>query len=206
MKTARGALKQYIQYSGAEIPDGEHAVSVVTVNFDKGYDPFKFYGKIRNLFRREGVEVVLTKRLISGVSEGLNTLLLVIALLVLILWVITVGVLAILFAVTLNERKREFGIYRALGGSRKKLAYIVLSESALISLKGALAGIVLAVPFAPLAGFMLEMPSLRPPIGTTASILGLCLAVSFLTGTLASGYSAAGIGKLATAAILKEGE
>ncbi|MDR2180606.1 MAG: ABC transporter permease, partial [Synergistaceae bacterium] len=144
MNTARHALKQYVKYSGAEIPDEEHAVSVITVNLDKGYDPYKFYGKIRGLFRQEGVEVVLPKRLISSISEGLNTLLFVIALLVLILWAIAVGVLAILFAVTLNERKREFGIYRALGSSRKKLAYIILSESAVISLKGALTGIVLA--------------------------------------------------------------
>jgi hypothetical protein len=50
------------------------------------------------------------------------------------------------------------------------------------------------------------MPSLRPPAETTALILGLSLAASFLTGALASGYSAVSIGRLATAAILKEGE
>jgi putative ABC transport system permease protein len=206
MKTARQALKQYIHYSGANVPDEDHAVSVITVNFDKGYDPFKFYGNIRNLFRREGVEVVLTQRLISDVSKGLNTLLSAIALLILVLWVIAVGALAILFAVTLNERKREFGIYRALGSSRRRLVNVVLSESAIISLKGALTGILLAIPFASLAGFALEMPSLQPSVGMTAFILSLCAAISFLTGTLASAYSAAGIGRLATDAILREGE
>jgi putative ABC transport system permease protein len=198
-------LKQYIKYSGAEIPDEDHAVSVVTVNFHKGYDPYKFYGEIRNAFRREGVEVVLTKKLISSISDGLNTLLAVIVTLMAILWAIAVGVLTILFAATLDERKREFGIYRALGSSRRKLAAIILAESTLISVKGAVAGILLTLPFAPLASFVLEMPFLRPPIGTTALILGLCLAVSLLTGTLASVYSATRIGRLATAAILKEG-
>jgi putative ABC transport system permease protein len=206
MKTARHALNQYIKYSGDQVSGGGNVVSVITVNLEKGYDPYKFYGKIRSSFRREGVEVVLTKRLISDISGGLNTLLTVVALFVLILWAIAVGVLAILFTATLNERKREFGIYRALGSSRKKLARIVLSESALISLKGTLVGIVLAVPLAPLTDFALKMPSLRPSVETTASILGLCLAVSLLTGTLASVYSAASIGRLATAAILKEGE
>ncbi|MDR1649325.1 MAG: FtsX-like permease family protein [Synergistaceae bacterium] len=206
MKTARRALKQYIKYTGAEVPDEDNAVSVVTVNLDKGYDPYKFYGKVRNLFRREGVEVVLSKRLISDISAGLNNLLAVVALLALILWAVAVGVLAILFTATLNERKREFGIYRALGSSRKKLAHVILSESAVISLRGALAGIALSIPFAPMADFALKMPSLRPSAGTAAFILGLCLAASFLTGTLASVYSAVSIGRLATAAILREGE
>ena len=206
MKTARRTLRQYAKYSGAEIPDEEHAVSVVTVSLRKGHDPYKFYGDIRNLFRREGVDVVLTKRLISDISDGLNTLLTVVAILVAVLWVIAVSVLAILFAATLSERKREFGIYRALGASRRKLAHVILSESAIISSGGALAGSVLAIPFASSVGLALGMPSLHPSAETTALILGFSLAASFLTGTLASGYSAVSIGRLATAAILKEGE
>ncbi|MDR1978504.1 MAG: ABC transporter permease [Synergistaceae bacterium] len=210
MKTARDTLKEYAKYSGARIPDLESAVSVITVDLAGGADPTEFARNIRGRFRQEGAEVILTKSLISNVAKGLNALLTLIAVLALILWALAVGVLAILFAVTLNERKREFGIFRALGSTRKKLVYIVLSESAVVSLGGAVTGIALlcalAFSFAPLIGLTVEMPYLQPSVATTAFLLGLCLAVSFLTGALASAYSAANIGKLATSAILKEGE
>ncbi|MDR1874017.1 MAG: ABC transporter permease [Synergistaceae bacterium] len=210
MKTARDTLKECIRYGGAQVADAERAVSVITVDLAEGVDPSAFSRNIRNRFREEGAEVILTKSLISNVTRGLNALLTFIAALALILWALAVGVLAILFAVTLNERKREFGIYRALGSTRKKLVHIVLSESAVISLGGALVGIallcLLAFSFAPLIRLTVDMPSLQPSAGTIALLLGLSLTVSLLTGALASSYSAAVIGKLATSAILREGE
>jgi putative ABC transport system permease protein len=210
MTTARYALKQYIKYTGADIPNANNAISAITIDIAKGHDPFTFARKIRNTFRGENMEIVLTKSLISNISNGLDALLTLIATLGLTLWALAVGVLAILFAVTLNERKREFGIYRALGSTRKRLSAIVLSESTLVSSGGAITGIallcLLAFPFAPLISFSVEMPYLQPSRTTIALILSLCLGVSLLTGALASAYSAAIIGKLATSAILKEGE
>jgi putative ABC transport system permease protein len=210
MNTARHALRQYIKYSGADVPDEENAASIITANLADGGEPFDFARKIRDTFRREGVDIIMTKSMILNISSGLDALLTIIAVIAMILWALAVGVLAILFAVTLNERKREFGIYRVLGGTRWKLVSIVMSESAVVSLGGASIGIALlcflVFPFAPLINIAVEMPYLQPSGATVAIILALSLAVSFLTGALASAYSAFTIGRLATHAILGEGD
>lgn len=40
------------------------------------------------------------------------------------LWLFAVIVLLVVFSVTMNERKREFAIFRVLGATQKKLAAI----------------------------------------------------------------------------------
>jgi putative ABC transport system permease protein len=207
MATAKAILKQYAKYGHISVPNAENPVSVITVNLAKGYEPSDFARMIRMAFRTDGLDVILTKSIIGNISSSLNALLTIILTLALVFWILSIGILAILFAVTLNERKREFGVYRALGSSRKKLVYIVLSESSVISLGGAASGIallcVIAFPFKALLAKSIDMPFLWPSGGTLAIILGASLIVSFLSGSFASLYSAVNIGKLATGAILK---
>jgi putative ABC transport system permease protein len=144
------------------------------------------------------------------VAGGLDVLLGIIAVLIAFLWLLATGVLALLFAVTFNERRREFGVYRALGATRRKLALIVLAESALVSLIGALIGAaVLSLvyfSFSPLIGISVEMPYLQPPAPTVAILLVTGVLVASITGPLAALLTALRAGRQATAAILKAGE
>jgi putative ABC transport system permease protein len=211
LSTARVALDDYVALGGVmNIPEDADAVSSITIRIEQGYNRADFTRSVRAGFRDEGVGVVLTQQVISSVSGGLDVLLGIIAALIAFLWLLATGVLALLFTVTFNERKREFGVIRALGATRRKLALIVLTESALLSLSGALVGaaaLSLAYfSFSPLIGISVEMPYLLPAAQTVALLLGTGILASSVTGSFAALLTAVRAGRQATAAILKEGE
>jgi putative ABC transport system permease protein len=192
------------------VPNEAGAVSSIAVLTEPGYDRTDFMRNVYKGFRGEGVSVIFTQQMISSVTSGLSVLLGIIAVLVVFLWVLAIGVLALLFSVTLNERRREFGVLRALGATRGKLARVVLVESLLLSVAGAVGGAAVLslvyLSFSPLIGISLEMPYLQPSPQTIALLLGTGVLVAALTGPLAALASALRIGHQATAAILKAGD
>jgi putative ABC transport system permease protein len=209
MDQAREALADYADLVGAYIPEG--AISSISVNVSPEVDISDFSRRIRYGFRDEDVGVVLTQAMLGNISSKMDSFLSVIRVIAGFLWVASIGVLAILFAAILGERKREFGIYRALGASRKKLSVLVLIEASLVSLAGSLVGTALLSLFYfslnALIGLSIDMPYLAPTsAGTIAWLLGSAIAASFLAGPAASLFTAARIGKMATDAIMREGE
>ena len=207
MKTARAALKEYIYWGGKEIDDPEHAISVIAVDLDADTTASEFAVRIHDLFKGEGIEVISTKAMISDISKDLRSFLTIILALVAIVWILAVAVISIVFTVTLNERKREFGIYRALGATRKRLAYIIFNESSVIGIAGACIGIIvlccLVFPFVPLINSSFDMPFLQPDGSAVVFLLAGSFAVSYLSVALASSYSSVRVGRLATHAIMK---
>jgi putative ABC transport system permease protein len=210
MDTARTALEDYAALGGKNVPPGSGTVSSIAVRLKSGTNPDTFSRNIRYDFRGENVGVILTQAMLSSISGSLKALLGIIAVLAVFLWVLAAGVLSLIFAVSLNERRREFGIYRVLGASRRALASIILCESALVSFSGALAGTALVCliyfSFSPLIDMTVTMPWLRPGRGTAALLLVGGFLVSSVTGPFASLGSAARIGRPAAAAIMREGE
>ncbi|MDR0671526.1 MAG: ABC transporter permease [Oscillospiraceae bacterium] len=211
MGTARATLEEYVYYTGAEIPDRARAVSTLTADVDAARTtPQEVARKIRDVYRNEGVGVILTQAMIGGISDSLNAFLTVVAALVAVLWLLAAGVLMLMFSVTLHERRREFGLYRALGATRGRLVRIVLTESSLLSLAGACAGVallcLLLFPFQPLIARSVAAPYLQPSAAAAAALLGASLLLSFLTGPLASARAAASIGRVAAHAAVRGGE
>jgi putative ABC transport system permease protein len=209
MEQARDALADYASLVGAFIPDG--AVSSISVDVSPDVDINDFSRRIRYGFRTEDVGVVLTQAMLGNISSKMDSLLAVIGAITSFLWAASIGVLAILFTAILGERKREFGIYRALGASRKKLSALVLVEASLVSLAGAIIGAALLSLFYfslnALIGLSIDMPYLAPTSPATIIwLLGGAMAASFLAGPAASLFAAARIGKMATDAIMREGE
>ncbi|MDR3255000.1 MAG: ABC transporter permease [Synergistaceae bacterium] len=209
METSRAAFKDYAYYAGGKLPDADNAISSITVDIKSGYDPSKFARGVRETFRNELVSVVLMQAMFEDISKELGLSIAIITALMAVFWLLAVGVLAILFTVTLNERRREFGIYRALGATRRKLYEIVLSESCAVSLFGAVSGVLLlcffVFPFAPLISRSIESAYLQPSFKVLSMILCGGLLVSFLTGPIASLGSAAVIGRMSASAVMKEG-
>jgi putative ABC transport system permease protein len=212
MTTARVALGDYVKLGGLmNVPsDDANAVSSITVQIEPGYDRATFTRSVRAGFRDEGVGVVLTQRLIGSVSSGLDVLLGIIVVLISFLWILSIGVLALLFTLSLGERRREFAVFRALGAARHQIALLVLIESALISLGGALVGTALVslvyLSFSPLIGISIEMPYLQPAAPVIALLLVVGLLASSVTGPLAALFTALKTGRQATASLFKAGE
>jgi putative ABC transport system permease protein len=157
-----------------------------------------------------GVDVVVSQRIFSGISETLGGLTAYIHLFSLVLWIVALIVLAAVFSGSIHERKKEFAVLRILGATRGKLAGMVLGESALAGIAGGAAGILLAslviFPFSTLIGERLDLPYLEAPLIHLVLLVAGCLALSALTGPLASLHGALRISRAETYFTMREGE
>jgi putative ABC transport system permease protein len=93
--------------------------------------------------------------------------------------------------VAVNERTKEIGLIKALGGKSNEIKAQFLWESILISLLGAVAGILAGVLLGNLVAFALKTPFIIPWIWV---IIGI--AVCSLVGLLAGLYPAYKAAKL----------
>jgi putative ABC transport system permease protein len=91
--------------------------------------------------------------------------------------------------VAVNERTKEIGLIKALGGKSDEIKAQFLWESVLISLMGAVAGILAGVLLGNLVAFALKTPFIIPWIWVIAGII-VCSLVGLLAG-LYPAYKAA---------------
>lgn len=110
-----------------------------------------------------------------------------------LLWLIAVLVLATIFSVIVNERRKEMNILRVIGATRGKLLGLILRESAIISIFGSVLGIgiggLVTLYVLPKMSELLSIPYLIPGAGKVATYIVGCLIVGILIGPIASLYS-----------------
>ena len=183
-------------------------VSAVLVKSDASASPSLLAQKIRQ--ENAGVDVLVSQGIFSALAATLSGLVSYIHIFSAVLWVLAVIILAAVFSGTIHERKKEFALLRILGATRKKLVGMVLSESFLAGMAGAVIGILLAsltvFPFSTWISESLELPYLDAPFfKIIPSALG-SLFLSILVGPLASLYSALRISRAETYLTMREGE
>jgi putative ABC transport system permease protein len=187
---------------------GSEAVSSILIKLDKETNPKKIIREIKE--GNPGVEVIASSNILAGIIDSLKALTVYIQSFSAILWLLAVVVLAAVFSGTINERKKEFAVFRVLGATRKKLTSIVLCESALTGLAGGVIGVVLAslvlFPFSSYIGSRLQLPFIQPGGLSILGNIGISLFLSFIVGPLASIYGAIKISRAETYYTLREGE
>jgi putative ABC transport system permease protein len=62
-----------------------------------------------------------------------------------VIWVLAIILTSFIFSLMVNEQRREIGILRAVGASRKFIFRLFLTESAILALIGGLTGIILGL-------------------------------------------------------------
>jgi putative ABC transport system permease protein len=205
-ETARMLIDEYEQYVGAIPMPDENAASVVVAEIGEGIDHEAFAKEIRKTHRN--IDVILPQAIIGNLAKHLDLTVGILAGLPIALWLLSAFVLVIVFTITLHERKREFGVLRALGATRKKLIGILLTESVLLCAAGAGAGVLLfcvtALPFNTLIESKLESSYLLPAAGVTASVLGACFLFCAALGPFAAAVSVLRIGRAETSLIMRE--
>jgi putative ABC transport system permease protein len=211
MASARRAAEDYLAVGGdAAIPSG--SVSSVAVLVDEGHTASGVAQEMNVDFDYggEGVVIVPSKTIINNVSRGLRTLVTFIVALAVLLWVMAFLVLAVVFSVTFNARKREFGILRSLGATRKKLVRLVFLEAGFVSMLGGIVGMFLAalvvLPFRASIHEAVNMPYMQPTLLQFVALAAAGLLLSFIVGPLASLFSVAKIVKNDAYAVIREGE
>ena len=125
-----------------------------------------------------------------------------------VIWALAAAVLVIAFMVVGKQRAREFAVLRIAGASRKALSGIVVKEAAVISVLGAVMGIVIAfimvLAFNGALEESLGVPFLTPSIGTIALYAVLALVVTVVAGCAASAVSARRLSKVDPGQVLRE--
>lgn len=187
--------------------DPEKIVSSVLIKVKDGYSIEQVTDYI-NIYIRH-VQAVGTKNMLSGVADSLGGVSNVIAALMGAVWIFVMILLFVVFSTMINERKKEFAVYRVIGMSRKMLAGMVLSESLILSFISAVLGVLvsgLCVSFFSNAiENQLGLPFLLPSINTFLIFGLVTLAVSVLIGSIAAAYAAFRLSKVDTGLILREG-
>ena len=184
----------------------EHAVSSVMVKVADGYDIDEVTGDLNIHLRR--VEASQAKTMISDIASGLNSVSKIIGLLTIMIWVLALVIMIVVFAMIVNERKKEFAVLRVAGASQKMLSHLLLTESGLISLIGSFSGTLLAALFIlPFLGTIREslgLPMLLPEIPVIILLFIGSVLLSAAAGSLTSALSAGRITRTDTGLILRE--
>ncbi|MDR2137365.1 MAG: ABC transporter permease [Synergistaceae bacterium] len=208
---ARRAARDLIG-KGGKVSFSAEAVSSIFLRISDGYAIDQV---MKNIHRRwgyggNGIAIVPTRLFVRNIAAGLNRLFSFFVALEAVIWILVVLVLGIVFSVTVNERSREFGIFRSLGATRTQIAWLVLSESGLVSLYGGLLGTflsgLLVLPFRIYIGRVLNMPYVQASGAVILLIFGASFLLSFSVGPLAALASSVRAGKRDVCAVIRGGE
>lgn len=185
--------------------DPERIVSSVLINVADGYSVEEVLNDI-NIHVR-GVEAVQTQNMVSDVAGKLLGISDMAGALVVVVWLLVLTIMATVFFMLSNERKKEFAVLRLAGASRKKLIIILMSEIIMISVSGSAAGAAFAVLvvslFSSLIETSLNLPFLIPGAGRLW-IMALCaVGVSVAASSAAASFSAYRISRVDTALVMR---
>ena len=187
--------------------DTSDLISAVYVRVAEGFDVGKVNNALNGHVRK--VTAVRARSMFTDVSDSLTGISRTVALLIGAVWALAFAILLIAFAMTVNERRREFAVLRLLGASRGGLCRLMLAESALCSLAGGLLGVGVAAlivfPFATLIETRLGLPYLTPPAGAILALAAGTALMTLAIGALASAWSAWRLSRTDVGITLREG-
>jgi putative ABC transport system permease protein len=113
-----------------------------------------------------GVTALETNQLFKGQREQIVSLLGSVVALLAITWLLAMALIAVVFSLAVNERRRQIGVMRALGARRTTVLQSLLLEAVLLALAGGATGVAVAVLavslFRPLIVGMMGVPFLIP--------------------------------------------
>lgn len=182
-------------------------VSAVYVKAMPGADIGLVNNRLNGKIRK--ATAVRTAGMMSEVADSLAGVSKTVAFLIAAVWILALVILFIAFAMMVNERRRELAVYRLVGMSRSMLSGMILKETALCSLAGALCGTVLGaalvLPFTTLIETSLKLPYLAPGAGTAALYAVLAVAVTVAAGCAAGLRTASKLSRVDPGSTLREG-
>ncbi len=171
------------------VDDGD-LISNVLIKVAPGYQPEDITRQINAMLAKDGIVSIYSKSFVNDISNNLLIVMQVVKMTIVVIWVLAIIVLAMVFAMILRERKKEFATLRILGAKKSQLNYLMLRESATISFIGAIIGIALGYLFLFFYGTQIadkmSIPFLAPNLVTLFGWGLGCFIVSLLIAPLAS--------------------
>jgi putative ABC transport system permease protein len=188
--------------------DPDALISSVLVKIESGYDVDTVARNIRS--KMDGLQLVKTQSMITGLADSLGSFSKLLSVFEAVFLAVALVMLALVFSISANERKKEFAILRILGAARKRLTGFLLSEALILSVAGGILGTgfaaLIVFPFSLAISSRLGLPYLTPDVPQLIGLLLISLAVVFASGPVAAAYSAWRISRIDASMTLREGE
>ncbi|MDO4772639.1 MAG: ABC transporter permease [Bacillota bacterium] len=189
-QTAASLAKEAERKKKHPLSEDGSLISIVMLKLEPGYDSVEFANRITERFSDQGLFGMYSKKFVNTVSSNLSVVSSYIKLIIVAMWMLSVAVISLVFAMIFNERKKEMAILRVLGASKKKLASIILAEatilSAFASALGTAIALIVLLAGKPAIAERLQIPFLLPSIGTMSLIVLSCFLLGLIVGPLSS--------------------
>jgi putative ABC transport system permease protein len=147
--------------------------SAVLVRIKRGEDVREVAAQIMD--RVPGTLALSSARMLQGQRTQIFGLLNTVSALATAIWVLSVVFIGLVFTMTVNARRRQIGVLRALGSSRLFVVRALVAEGALLGVAGGAAGVLLAAVLA----FFLQKRQAVPGLSLVLPGLEQFLALAF---------------------------
>lgn len=147
-----------------------------------------------------GVHVIVGEKFIRNFSEKLSVIFVFLYSISILLFLITIISLALVFSITINERRREFSILRVLGANRPLLCSVLFWEAGILGAGGSLLGIglsaLIVIPFNALISEKLGLPFAMSGPGWVLTFAGAVFVVTVLSCLISAANGAVRVSKI----------
>jgi len=146
------------------------------------------------------VDVIEATQLGRQVREKMTNVMAGISMAAGVLWGLSILFISSIFMLSVNERRREIGLLRAMGATRNFVFRMIMSEAVLLTILGGITGIIVggvALHFFsdPIIS-QLGVPYIWPSMVGIGRLVGLGLGLSVATGAAAAFYPALLAGRM----------
>lgn len=146
------------------------------------------------------VDVIEATQLGRQVREKMTNVIAGISMAVGVLWGLSLLFISSIFMLSVNERRREIGLLRAMGATRNFVFSMIMSEAVLLTIFGGITGIIVGAAalhfFRDLIISPLGVPYIWPSMVETVKLVSLGLGLSVATGAAAAFYPASLAGRM----------
>jgi putative ABC transport system permease protein len=157
-----------------------------------------------------GTLAITANELSRSVTDRLSGFLKGFVVLDIIVWIMALLTIAAIFSMIVNERQREIGLLRAMGGKRGYIFRLMTAEAVLLTAVGGLAGVVIGgaglFVFRAVITSSLGIPYLWPPLWFFVLLVLGTLLLSVASGVMASLYPALSSSRLEPYEAIRQGE
>ena len=147
-----------------------------------------------------GVHVIVGEKFIRNFSEKLSAIFVFLYSISILLFLITIISLALVFSITINERRREFSILRVLGANRSLLCSVLFWEAGILGAGGSILGIglsaLIVIPFNALISEKLGLPFAMSGPGWILAFAGAVFVVTVLSCLISAANGAVRVSKI----------
>ena len=178
--------------------DTKNKLSTVLVKISTGSSADAVALRIKKVL--PGVHVIVGEKFIRNFSEKLSAIFVFLYSISILLFLITIISLALVFSITINERRREFSILRVLGANRSLLCSVLFWEAGILGAGGSILGIglsaLIVIPFNALIAEKLGLPFAMSGPGWILAFAGAVFVVTVLSCLISAANGAVRVSKI----------